>query len=88
MPSLYGALLHLLCFVLSLLFSVFHLRGRQALIAMLPCPQSPASLHALAWSAWCNGMYLVTVEEVFKRETLRSCNDHVLFVKENKMKYV
>ena len=32
--------------------------------------------------------YLVTVEEVFKRETLRSCNDHVLFVKENKMKYV
>ena len=33
--------------------------------------------------------YLVsTVEEVFKRETLRSFNDHVLFAKENKMKYV
>ena len=32
--------------------------------------------------------YLVTVEEVSKRETLRTFNDHVLFVKENKMKYV
>ena len=32
--------------------------------------------------------YLVTVEEVFKRETLRSFNGHLLFVKENKMKYV
>ena len=32
--------------------------------------------------------YLVTVEEVFKSETLTSFNDHALFVKENKMKYV
>ena len=32
--------------------------------------------------------YLVTVEVVYKREALRSFNDHLFFVKENKLKYV